>query len=160
MSEYAKWQAGLKRKIKKVAKIRRYIERKIWSERMHLIALVGTYPEHHERFVQWLKSRKYKSKRLWDAEPREWKIYDIVIPKDIEKQVIADLKAFENSRLNKLGFFKRLISFAKRFFGIKEIDKAIKPTPKGALGDRFGWWAYVHILGKVEDAEVYGRENL
>ena len=114
-------------------------------------------------FVQWMRQRAlhypptYADHSL-NMKPRELKIYDIVCPQHLERDVVADLKYFE-SQACKLLQARKLMKVAKILlrskFPLEPVDEDIKPRTRAEIGntviDGKPWWAHVTILGKVKD---------
>lgn len=118
---------------------------------MHLITLAETYPEHFKKFEGWLASRELKNGKSWNIKPREIRLYDLVIPKEAEDEVLSLLKPINHYRhVSKL---QKVIKFVSRFFKmLLPVNNNVEPTPFNELG----WWAYATPIGKIEDSL---REN-
>ena len=128
---------------------------------MHILVAVDTFPENHELFIKWLRQRALQYPAVYgdhglNMKPREIRLYDIICPQSLEKEVISDLKHFEHSKLREI---KKVIKFAKKLlrgkFPLEMIDETIEPKTMAEIGNRVidgkGWFAHTTILGKVKD---------
>lgn len=106
---------------------------------MHIIIAVNTYPEHFDKFEGWLKSK--------NVLVREVRLYDLIVPKETEKELTLALGSLPRSRF--AIFLERLGHIFRWMLSLKKFEK-IQPQK---FTER-GWWAYAAILGKVEDGRT------
>lgn len=122
---------------------------------MHLITLAETYPEHFKKLEGWLGSVELENGKSWNIKPREIKLYDLVIPKEAEKEVLSLLKPLNHRRHTQI--LQKVIRYISKVFKkIKPINNEVEPTPFKELG----WWAYATPIGILEDDELNGKEAI
>ena len=123
---------------------------------MHLLVVAETYPENFDKFEGWLRWLQLENGKKWNCQPREIRLYDLVIPKEAEKEVIQYLKPMNNqNHLDVIDKIKKYLKFL--FKGILPIDNNVEPI----MTDKLQWWAYATPIAKVEDnLDEKGREKI
>lgn len=139
---------------------------------MHILVLLQPQLPNQkiiDDFVKWFCRKKYRNKYSpeWQhIRPREIRLYDFQIPEEIEKEVLADLLAFDNGGHRLKAITERLkllwpIKLLLKKLGIEEIDRTIKPA---SLSKDIDYpekgWVYLHILGKLKDTHKGKLEML
>lgn len=128
---------------------------------MHLMVLVHGRPEHIEDFVKWIRSRSYENNpRTWNVIPREIKLFDLVMPEEIQNQVIADLNVLQKNRAFSKMENHPVINLVKKQFDLKPVKEvpASHPSKANLLGQT--GWCYLTILGKIEDERKEGGKEI
>lgn len=134
---------------------------------MHL--LLAIQPQHPEfecpgvidKFLKHIISKQYSAKHVhpnWNRiRPREIRLFDLVIPEKIEKEVIEDLQAWENSKIARIGKLldsKIVGSVARKILGLEKLERGEKKKPEKQFA------VYLSMLGKVPDDHINKIEQL
>ena len=132
---------------------------------MHLVLLAEAPEGIIPRFEKWLRERIFITKdgRGYSVRLREFKLYDLVYPKEIHEQVVGSLKNIEYSGHLSIDKFKRMLKLMKKIIPecieIIDTDK-IKTIPIEKELINHGITAKVWMLGIKEDEMINEREML
>jgi len=128
---------------------------------MHLILMVDTMPETHQKFVDWMRKREYPLKGiLRDGTTRpfpcEIKLYDIRIKSEVADEFLRDIKHLDcighvdtnEKNVEKMDDIKKTISEVTplEYVDMKKIEKRPeKEQPE------IGGFVYLQVMGKLKD---------
>lgn len=139
---------------------------------MHIIVLAEGFGDQLEKFVKWVKSRRYDNyscKRPdWGVKVREFKILDIICSKGWEKPLLEDLMHFERRIgnpwririwLDKLQNHP-MVKFLKNALKIKTVDKdSVTPSTTDKIGN-IDFSNYVYVIGELPDEQKGNLEMI
>ena len=129
---------------------------------MHLLVLVDGLPKNHDKFMQWLASRKKKHKigtsdGAWNPQIRELRMYDIVVPREKAEDWIADIKAIKGyggSSPDRLQKIQSATKWFGKIVGLKSMEH-VEPTEEDIEQNVIpGWWVHAFVLGVLEDSSA------